>query len=211
MKSTFACVLKLGGDYKPEHVTLLAAQVKKYTTVDYDFVCYTDSQDEMPGVISIPLLENWPGWWSVPEVFRNVGPTIVVGVDTMITGNIDPLFKIAKRCSHEDFWMIHSWRKPVKTISGIMVYNHDWTWLYKEFDYKKISKRLRGEEDYTLSKLKERNIQPRILQKAFPGIYSWKRQCQEGIPADCKVLVFHGHPRPFEVPELWQEIVKEHA
>lgn len=209
-KPTFACVLKLGGDYKPEHVTALAAQVRKHTTIDYEFLCFTDCLEYMPRVRRIALKNNWPGWWSVPEVFRCQGPVIVVGVDTMITGNIDPLFKIAQDCQKNDFWMIHSFRSPRKTISGIMVFNYDWSWLYEEFNFEKVSKQLRGEEDYTLSKLKGRGIQPKILQESFPGIYSWKRNCQNGIPADCKVLVFHGHPRPFEVPELWNKVMEEY-
>lgn len=210
MRPTFACVLKLGGDYLPEHVRLLAAQVKRHTSVDHEFVCFTDSIEHIPGVRSIRLENNWPGWWSVPEVFRCDGPTVVVGVDTMITGNIDQLFQIANNCEKNEFWMIHSFRIPRRTISGIMVYNHDWSWLYKEFDYEKVSKQLRGEEDYTLSKLKERGIKPKILQREFQGIYSWKRNCRKGIPEDCKVLVFHGHPRPFEVPELWNKVMEEY-
>ncbi len=208
-KPVFACVLKLGGDYIVEHVRLLAAQVRAFTTIDFDFICFTDYPGLIDGVITIPLENNWPGWWSVPEVFRNVGPTIVVGVDTMIRGNIDGLFKIAIDSTENDFWMIRAFRPPVRTISGIMVWNGDWSWLYKKFNYELISRQLRGEEDYTNQQLKRLGVTPKVLQDSFPGIYSYKRHCLGGIPADCSVLVFHGKPRPFDVPELWQPIVKE--
>jgi len=73
------------------------------------------------------------------------------------------------------------------------------------------SKQLRGEEDYTNVKLKEHGIVPKILQDAFrESIYSYKRHCSGGISMNCKVLVFHGHPRPFEVPELWNQIQEEY-
>lgn len=207
---TFACVLKLGGDYKPEHVVALASQVRKNSTIDYQFICYTDCIEYMPRVRSLSLENKWPGWWSVPEVFRNIGPTVVVGVDTIITGNITDLFRLVIDCGKDDFFMIRSFRQPYRAISGIMVWNGDWSWLYKEFDYEKISKQLRGEEDYTVAKLKERGIQPKLIQDHFQGVYSWKRNCQKGIPDDCKVLVFHGHPRPFEVPELWDKYKEEY-
>jgi len=208
----FACVLKLGGDYIEEHVRLLAAQVRANTTIPYDFICFTDSNEKIDGVVSIPLINNWPGWWSVPEVFRNVGPTVVTGIDTVIRGNIDDLFKVATDSTEKDFWMIRSFRPPVRTISGIMAWNGDWSWLYEQFDYEKFSRQLRGEEDYTNAKLREKRVIPKILQDAFPeSIYSYKRHCSGGISSNCKVLVFHGKPRPFEVPTLWQEIVKEHA
>ena len=149
MKPVFACVLKLGGDYLPEHVRLLAAQVRANTTVDHEFICYTDSIEHIDGVTSIALKHGWPGWWSVPEVYRRVGPTIVAGIDTVITGNIDELFKIALNTRPFDFWMIRSWRKPIRPISGIMIYNGDWRWLYENFSYEDNSAKLRGEEDYT--------------------------------------------------------------
>ena len=211
MKPVFACVLRLGGDYQPLHVQMLAAQVKEYTTIDYDFVCYTDFQKEIPGVISIPLLNDWPGWWAVPEVFRSIHPTVVVGVDTVIRGNIDGLFRIAQSSNEREFWMIRAFRPPVRMISGIMAWNGDWSWLYNEFRYERESHRLRGEEDYTNSQFKVNGITPKAIQDVYPFVYSWKRHCVgNGIPEDCKVLVFHGKPRPHEVPEIWEPIVRRH-
>ncbi len=207
MKPIFACVLRLGGDYIPEHVQFLAAQVKANTIINHDFVCYTDYKGEIPGVKSIPLINDWPGWWAVPEVYRTVGPTVVVGVDTVIHGNIDGLFRIAQGSKPDEFWMIRAFRPPARTISGIMAWNGDWSWLYDEFDYEKQSRNLRGEEDYTNLQLKKRGIQPKAIQDVYPFVYSWKRHCQkQGIPASCKVLVFHGKPRPHEVPEIWEPI-----
>jgi hypothetical protein len=211
MKPAFACVLRLGGEYQPFHVQMLAAQVKEYTTVDYEFICYTDFSLPIHGVRSIPLVNDWPGWWAVPEVFRSVGPTVVVGIDTVIRGNIDELFQIAESSVKKDFWMIRAFRPPVRTISGIMVWNGDWSWLYEEFKYERESSRLRGEEEYTNIQLKHRGIQPNCLQDVFPGIYSYKRHCiGKGIPEDCKVLVFHGKPRPHEVPEIWEPIKRRY-
>jgi hypothetical protein len=212
MKPVFACVLRMGGEYLPIHVAMLAAQVKEYATVDYEFICYTDFLQPIPGVLSISLVNDWPGWWAVPEVFRSVGPTVVVGIDTVIRGNIDSLFRIAELSTEKDFWMIRAFRPPIRTISGVMAWNGDWSFLYDEFKYERESHRLRGEEDYTNAQLKHRGIQPRILQDIFPFIYSWKCHCVgKGIPENCKVLVFHGKPRPHEVPEIWEPIKRRYS
>ena len=208
-KPTFACVLKMGGDYLPEHVQALAKQVRLHTTIDYEFVCYSDI--EIEGVKTIPLTGNFMGWWAVPEVFRNQGPTIIVGIDTVIRQNIDELFHLAKGSKKEDFWMIRAFNPRNKYASGIMIYNGDWSWLWEEYKVANASESFAGEQDYTISKLLGRGIEPGIIQDHFSGVYSWKRHCKnlDGIPADCKVILFHGKPRPHEVPGLWKTIISE--
>ena len=89
---------------------------------------------------------------------------MVVGVDTVIHGNIDGLFNIAMSSRKDDFWMIRAFRPPERTISGIMAWNGDWSWLYNEFNYQKESRQLRGEEDYTNMQLKKRGITPKAIQ-----------------------------------------------
>jgi len=204
MKPVFACVLKMGGDYKPEHVRALAQQVRKNTTVDHDFICYSDC--DILGVKTIPLKKGYPGWWSVPEVYRQKGPTIITGIDTVIRGNIDDLFALAVKSQSQDFWMIRAFANPKKTASGIMIYNGDWSWLWDEYRYPQVKTQFAGEQDYTNAMFKSKGITPKIIQDVFPGVYSWKKHCKNGIPSDCRVILFHGKPRPFDVPELWQQI-----
>jgi len=209
MKPIFACVLKLGGDYLPEHVAILANQVKKHTTIDYEFICITDYTEPIEGATTIPLIKKYPGWWSCVELYRLVGPVVAVGVDTMIKGNIDGLFELIKKTSEKDFWMIRAFRGQNKTISGILGWNGDWSRLFVDFCFQKTVNRLRGDEDYVNLQLSKYGTIPSILQDSFPGIYSYKRHCLKGIPKNCSVLVFHGHPRPFEVPHLWKPLVEE--
>jgi len=44
----------------------------------------------------------------------------------------------------------------------------------------------------------------RDINNFIPGIYSYKHHCKEVIPEDASIIVFHGHPRPHEVKEIWQ-------
>ncbi len=206
MIPTFACLYRTGGDYKEEHVEALQKQVAKHATTEHKFVCYTDAEFNIPGVICRKLEKNYPGWWSVAELFRNIGPTVVTGLDTIIWNNIDDLFHLCLDSSESDFWMMHGFRNRKETISGIMMWNGDWSWLWKEYKYPEVKRRFNGDQDYTTAKLKERKISPRIVQHEFKGVYSWKRHCGNGIPKDCSVLVFHGKPRPFDLPNLWNYV-----
>ena len=33
----------------------------------------------------VPLEHNWPGWWSLIEIFRFTGPNVLIGLDTLLT------------------------------------------------------------------------------------------------------------------------------
>jgi hypothetical protein len=178
--------------------------VAEHTSVPHEFVCYSDIR--VPGIQTIPLEKEYPGWWSVPEVFRQKGPTVITGIDTVITGSFDPLFKLAVESTEKDFWMIRAFNPKNQYASGIMAYNGDWSGIWDSFEYPRDSKP-GGEQDYTISYLKGKGITPRILQNKISGIYSYKKHCRKGIPADCRIMLFHGKPRPFEVPEIWSNLV----
>jgi hypothetical protein len=202
MIPTFACVLRSGGDFYPEHVQELARQVRENTTIDHEFVCYSDTA--IDGVKTIPLLGDAPGWWAVPEVFRQKGPTIVTGIDTIIHDNIDGLFKVALDSGPEDFWMIKAFNPKNDYASGIMAYNGDWSCIYKSFDYSRVRRYRGGEQEHTKMVLRKKRVTPKILQSVFPGIVSYKRDCRKGIPEGTTVILFHGLPRPWDTP-LWKK------
>lgn len=208
-KPVLACVLKSGGDFLPYHVEALACQVASNTSVDYEFVCLTDFEIEIPGVRTIPLLNNWPGWWSCVEIYRIVGQVIAFDLDTVVLGNIDQLFEMAEKASSDQFYMLQSFRPPVRGMTGIVAYNGDWTAIYKGFDYAFHSGIFRGDDNYVNSEMQRYRVASSLIQKQFKGIYSYKRHCQLSIPEDCRILVFHGKPRPFHVPEVWDKIVEE--
>jgi hypothetical protein len=157
---------------------------------------------------TLPLINNWPGWWSVIELFRMIGPTIVTGLDTLVIGNIDRLGEMALTCPETDFYMTKpqpfAIRKGQKMCSGVMIWNGDWTWLYEEFDPVYMNK-FAGEQDYTTWQLIRTKTKVRLLQDEFDGFYSYKNNCREKgmYPKDARMIGFHGHPRPRECEEKW--------
>lgn len=99
---TIACVYKsktlttigglTGGDYGPEWVVKLRNAVARSFTVSHRFVCLSDVV--IPGVKTVPLRNNWPGWWSKVELFRRgqfQGPVLYFDLDVVMRGNLDAM------------------------------------------------------------------------------------------------------------------------
>ncbi|MBU2177558.1 MAG: methyltransferase domain-containing protein, partial [Gammaproteobacteria bacterium] len=88
-----ACVLKLGSIFKDEDVLCLKNMVARCLQVKHDFVCLTDSVTLPTSIISIPLINGWPGWWSKmelfhPNLFCNT-PTIYFDLDTVLIRSVN--------------------------------------------------------------------------------------------------------------------------
>ena len=106
-----ACVLKSGGVYKPAHVEHLRLSVDLFAqkwkrTREFKFACLTDDAsllDAIPRIEfdgrllgAIPLLNNWPGWWSKLELFRAFPQgehVLYFDLDTEIVGDLTPIFE----------------------------------------------------------------------------------------------------------------------
>jgi len=200
-RPTFACIYKSGGDYRSEHVQALQANVRRFTTMPINFVCYTDKF--VPGVDCILLEKGYPGWWSVPEVFRQAGSVVVAGLDSIFVDSLDPFFELAMNSKPSDFWMIKAFAKNRKYASGMMSWNGDWSWLWKNFDYNRAKKRFRGEQEYTINRLTNKGINIKTLNDRIPGIYSYRWHCQEQLPVDARAVLFHGQPRPQNAKADW--------
>ena len=197
---TIVVCLRSGGDYRPQHVAALETQIEKNSTLPYRFVCYSDiyfvGRD-------VPLEKNYPGWWSCVELWRQTGPTIAMGLDTMILGNIDELLKFSLTVQPDEFCLLDSPFHKGEWINGIQVWNGDWSWLYDEFDYEKESATRRGEENYLIETLIERNIKIRSIQQAFSSIQNYKKEYLIKGRKKSSIIYFHGKPRPWNSP-LWK-------
>lgn len=216
MKPTFACVYKTGGDYTANDAHRLMLNVQKHSIIDFQFICLTDDPLLLPtgahGDIvehddhwAMPLLNKWRGWWSVIELFRLTGPVVVTGLDTVFVGSVDPFFKLASEATSDDFYMIHAFKKKEVWASGFMVWNGNWSGLYKLFDYKNDSARYKWEQRYTKNTLLKNGVKIKGVQDYIDGIYSYKHHCRrEGHPPkDARAILFHGKPRPSHCREKW--------
>ena len=144
---------------------------------------------------------GYPGWWSLIEIYRVTGPVIFTGLDTIFVDSMEEIISTVYLLKENEFMMM----KPFnpfnrKLASGIMGWNGDFKWMYKEFDYEKVLRDYAMEQDYVYDRLRQRGIIFKIAQECFSGIYSYKWHCRlGGLPDDARVILFHGTPRPSEI------------
>lgn len=187
-------VLRSGGEYLPEHVERLAAQVEAFAP-GAEFACLSDVP--VPG--RIRMQHDWPGWWSKVEAFRLSGPILYMDLDTTICGDLAPLFR-----SDLPFVVLRDFNPKAREIgSGIMAWGGDMSALYETFKVDpqghiaaNQTARWWGDQGF----IEQHGPAREYWQNVAPGaVVSWKKHCQGGIPDGARVVAFHGKPRPWEV------------
>lgn len=196
-----ATVLKSGGEYHPEHVQRLHAQFYGLPSV-----CLSDVV--VPGVETLPLRNNWPGWFAKMEIFN---PDLIqedilyFDLDTLITGNPEPYL-------HDDrFRMLSDFYHPEKPASGMMfIPQGEKTFIWKAWAAhpQKWMGEYRGDQDVLeaicgrdVARFSD-NVKSYKVHVAAPGMPGWHPRRSQGngcLPPDTDVLCFHGYPRPWDL------------
>lgn len=188
------CVLKTGGEYRPEHVYRLWDSLRAHNP-GARLRCLTDAVLKHPSVDTVPLLHHWPGWWSKIELFRPgvcTGPTLYLDLDTVVVGRIE--LDISK------FTMLEDVYRPGDFGSGIMAWSSAPEHIYHRFlerpTWFMTVYRTRdrwGDQAFIRDNLGE-------TPNTFgPQFRSYKAHCKNGVPPGTRVVYFHGRPRPWQV------------
>lgn len=191
-----ALVYKTGGEYTPEYVNRLAGALEPYGLV----TCLTDHDGPLR-CPTLPLQCGWPGWWSKMELFARfrVGRTVYFDLDTVITGDISPLFRL-----YGPFYMLADFYKPNRRGSGVMVWNGDHVGLFDQFRPVQHMKEYRtpakwGDQQFIYDHLRS---EPGALQNACPGLIASYKAGTAAEKLRAGVVCYHGKPRPHETG--WQ-------
>lgn len=201
MPLTVACVLKSGGIYDASWVARLRDGVKRHLQIDHRFVCLSDV--DVP-CERIPLQHDWPGWWSKLELFKLAGPVLYFDLDTAAVGR---LHEIACRAldPFRGFTMLRDFYAPDHFGSGVMAWNPACgvRSLYDAFAADPVlqmkTQRVRmGDQAF----IEETFGQPISCWQDTVGdqIVSYKVHCQNGIPANARVVCLHGKPKFADMP-----------
>ncbi len=211
------CVLKSGGDFTEEHVRRLHRGVSEHLTQEHFFFCLTDLRCEaVPWCTIHPLQDALPGWWSKMEVFKLKGQVLYFDLDTIIKGDLDKFSEL----DSQYFYMLRGFYRPESLASGVMYWNGDYSYIYSEFlrmyegaeivpkgkhgprsseGLRYLGKVYRGDQDFLQDVFSGKSF-VKGLQDVISGIYSYKVDCTpKSIPADSRVICFHGKPRPHEI------------
>lgn len=198
-------VLRSGGEYKPEHVLRLQRQVKAQLS-GADFWCLSDV--EIPGVQTLPLKYDWPGWWSKLELLRPSikGWMLYLDLDTSVVGDLSDI------ASLEGLTIMRDAYRPDGLQSSIMllpehlrhqVWHH---WIDKPDHWMHVYRK-GGDQAFLERFWLDRANR---FQDEVPGqVVSYKvnvrkatsrREFGDGtIPEGARVVCFHGLPRPWDI------------
>lgn len=201
MTKTVVCVFRSGGEYTEAHVLRLRDQVLKHNP-DVRFVVLADKVVE--GCERYPLAYDWPGWWSKMEIFSPyfsalLGDFLYMDLDTTVCGDISQLFGSKKPMIMRDVY------RPTGLQSSIM-------WI-PAAEAPMVWKRWFAAPEHYISRHQAGGDQEFLetiwLSKALrfqdwvSGIVSYKAdKVAERGTQGASVVVFHGKPRPWQVPEL---------
>lgn len=193
------CV-KTGNKYPDEYVYKLKNMVRRHIKESHTFLCYTDSP-----ISDIDCAQtDLPGWWGKLDLFCEKGPCLYFDLDTVILSSLQALVIGVRMLNAQSFIMIRPWNPRRKSwASGIMGWNGgDWSFIREGFNERQM-KRFSWDQKYITWKLKERGVNVVPVQ-TFVRIDSFRHHCKDQgkPPADCKIVCFHGRPRPHEVRKL---------
>lgn len=227
--------MKWGTRYGPEYVNRLYAMARRHTTGDIRFVCFTDDGSGIVPDVEIQPLPDFPGvpdhlavkpWRKLSlwqkKLANMQGDALFLDLDVIITGSLDEFFTYEPG----KFCVIHNWTQPTQKVGNTSVFRFPigkYPHIYDDFvaNPEGIYQKYRIEQQYISGEL------PVGAQVFWPG--SWCRSFKEELlpplplrwwqtpqlPADARIVVFHGKPDPDEaavgqwpVKKAWKKIYK---
>ncbi len=216
--------LKYGVRYPAQYANKLQEGVKRNLQRPHKFYCCTDDPTGLnPGIEVIPFPENpgiQRGW---PDVLVKLmltqdgfggmsGPTLFLDLDMAIIGSIDCFFDFhpGENC------IIHNWvnwrkrllgKRPNVGNSSVFRFEAG----RSNFIYETFLKEMARAEDLTIFNTEQAFMTYAMRQvRWWPEEWcrSYKWHCRPAfplnlwvtpkLPADCRILVFHGKPDPEE-------------
>jgi hypothetical protein len=191
-----------------KYINRLYASVKRNTTIPFKFTCFIREGlivDNVNSEITIKYFDapTWKG--RLPKLYAFApengltGRVVIMDLDLIITGNLDQVLLYGGK------FMTRS-EPRVNNISGgdIIFFEAGrytfWSRLNK--DTKRIINETRGNERFFYRKMFDRRMD--FLQTLYPNSFmSYKvdlrKTFEVRIPAECKFISCHGHPKPHEL------------
>ncbi len=201
-------VLRSGGDYNASHVKWLHAQLPE----TYEKICLTDL--DIPGINTIKLTTDYPGWWSKIELFdpeKIQDDIFYIDLDVVIVGDITELLE------HRELTMLEDFFSQEMYNSAMMFIPHqekEKVWkTFNKYPEQFMSRYKKGGDQEFITKILPH---AKNWQHIFPNrIASYKKHIVKRskkykhslgngqLPAYVSIVCFHGKPRPWLCGESW--------
>jgi hypothetical protein len=180
-------------------VNVLAAMVKRHTTVPYNFICMTDNTEGV-NVRTLKFNNRYPGWWAKLHLFytNSIDQILYIDLDTVIVGSIDKLLTY-----RGSFAIIKDWWAPGYNSSVMSIAPAFGRHVFRDFKPEYMHQ-MHGDQDWITQKLPNADL----WQDIAPDVIgSYKANELEKGPRRYSLVCFHGDPKPHTFTEGW---VHEH-
>lgn len=214
--------------YPREYVNILYRMVQRHTTVPHDFVLYIGPEAEAPGKCDgiEPAIRIVPAkmtsWWLVTRFWQPDPPGIetksllYLDLDIVILGSLDDLIRFpSDHALSREYPTGHipigaerqAMRAENANIGITLIRNNAGAKVWEEYikagspQWDPLVTRSRGAlplAGQTIINDPKYGIQKDLFPSDW--VCSYKYQVlKRGIPADCRIVHFHGNPKPHEV------------
>lgn len=222
-----ACVIHSDG-YDWQYVQNLHDALPRALPQGFRFHVYTEHHRSVPPHMIKHCLEDWPGiggrkrsWWYKMHLFNSAhhaGPLLYFDLDVVL---LRPMDWIGALCT-DYLWTCRDFRylqraNTAAVNSSVMWFDtRQFDWLWQKFNKENIAdvvKRFPGDQDY-IQHAVDHN-QRRLFEDRYFQSYRWqvqkggfdfrrrqhaKPQQPDTVSGDCAVVVFHGLPKPHQLP-----------
>lgn len=177
--------------YNESWVEKLHAGFRRNLTVPFRFIVWTDRERRFSRGVEQERLTGTPDYSNMIEPFRLNEPMILVGLDTLIVGNIDHL---AKYCLESD--KIALPRDPYalkRSINGVALIPAGWRHVWSDWTTRDTQNDMERLRDFDTN----------FIDDLWPGhVVSMKAHDvrRKGLQ-DARVCYFHGFPKMHEMAE----------
>jgi hypothetical protein len=175
--------------YTEEWVEKLYRGFARNLTVPFRFICFTDRIRDYCEPIDQELLSAArPDYGSCIEPYKLGQPMILVGLDTVITGNIDHLAKYCMTAA--PIALPRAVYKKNTVCNGVALVSagHSYVWH-----------RWNGENDMEWMRRQDYVV----IDDLWPGqVVSYKGRVKANGLGDARIVFFHGDEKPHQLPNV---------
>lgn len=178
---------------------LFAGVARNLTAFAPRFVCYVDEPRDLPDWVAQRPIANRPaGYRDFTQPYELGGPMMLMGLDTVIVGDIDPLAAYCFDAQRLALPAAIYRRNTVCNAVALVPAGHEW--VYAQWD---------GSNDMAWLRLQHKRGKVDVLDRLFPGqIVSYKEKVKRFGLDRARIVFFHGEEKPHELGDLaW---IREH-
>jgi len=173
--------------YDETWVDKLYRGFKRNLTEDFDFILICDKDREFEeDIIQIPFIGK-PSYAATTQGYKFNEPSILVGLDTVVTGNCDHLVEYCMTA--DKIALPRDPYYPEKQCNGVVLIPAGMSDIYNKHN---------GENDMDWI-----NTQPHnIIDDIWPNqVVSYKKNVLHGALNDARIVYFHGKMKPDSLSE----------